>query len=457
MLSVPHSKCAISETLNYTSPPLGIGYIASYLREFGNHEVKIHDGLLQHPRVPDFAETLSTYSPTVVGISGQTTPSIYDVYYTAKVVKNHNPAILVVVGGAHVTFQDEQVLRECPEIDVVVRGEGEVTMSALLEKVDQLQQYNGVLGTTIRNGPNIIRNPDRQYVSNLDDIPFPDYDTLNLRRYFPHGKGIAPMITSRGCPFQCTFCSSSRITGKRWRGRSPDNVMEEVKLLQEVYGVEDVTFIDDLFTFDYRRVKEICSRMILDADDIGWTCSSRADIITRHPEMTDWLKKAGCHTLYIGAESGSQKILNRIKKGIRLEQIISAVRHAKKVGLEVVLSFILGIPGETKEDIRSTIDFACKLDPDLAQFTICTPYPGTPMFDEALENGWLAVNDWSEFTVLEPVMDLPNLSRSSIKQQLRRAYYRFYTRPGFIWKQLKMKNLEIFKVAFRSLLNRFRK
>jgi radical SAM superfamily enzyme YgiQ (UPF0313 family) len=457
LLTVPHSKCAISETLNYTSPPLGIGYIASYLREFGNHEVKIHDGLLQNTRVPDFAETLSTYSPTVVGISGQTTPSIYDVYYTAKVVKNHNPAILVVVGGAHVTFQDEQVLRECPEIDVVVRGEGEVTMSVLMEKVDQLQQYNGVLGTTIRNGPTIIRNPDRQYVSNLDDIPFPDYDTLNLRGYFPHGKGIAPMITSRGCPFQCTFCSSSRITGKRWRGRSPDNVIEEVKLLQEVYGVEDVTFIDDLFTFDYRRVREICSRMIFDADDIGWTCSSRADIMTRHPEMTDWLKKAGCHTLYIGAESGSQKILNRIKKGIRLEQIISAVRRAKRVGLEVVLSFILGIPGETKDDIRSTIDFACKLDPDLAQFTICTPYPGTPMYDEALENGWLAVNDWSEFTVIDPVMDLPNLSRSSIKQQLRRAYYRFYTRPGFIWKQIRMRNLDIFRVAFRSILNRFRK
>jgi anaerobic magnesium-protoporphyrin IX monomethyl ester cyclase len=419
--------------------------------------VKIHDGLLRNSGVSDFADTLTSLSPEVVGISGQTTPSIYDVYQTAKVVKNINPATLVVVGGAHVTFQDEQVLRECPEIDVVVRGEGEVTMYVLLERIRNQQPYDRVQGTTIRAGNAIIRNPDRPYVVNLDDLPFPAYDTLNLPWYFPKGKRIAPMITSRGCPYQCTFCSSSRITGKRWRGRSPMNVMQEVTLLRDRYGVQDITFIDDLFTFDYRRVEEICSSMTQEADDIGWTCSSRADIMARHPEMTDWLKAAGCHTLYMGAESGSQRILNRIKKGIRLSQVISAVKRAKKVGLEVVLSFILGIPGETREDIQSTIDFACKLDPDLAQFTICTPYPGTPMYDEAKEKRWLSVSDWSKFTVLEPIMDLPGLSRDWIKKQLRRAYYRFYTRPSFIWKQIKMKNLDIFKVALRSTVKRFRK
>jgi anaerobic magnesium-protoporphyrin IX monomethyl ester cyclase len=455
LLTVPDSKCDIRESFDYTSPPLGLGYIASYLREFGDHEIKIHDGLLQHSKLSDFARTLYSYSPTVVGISGQTTPSIYDVYHTAKLVKHHDPTTLVVVGGAHVTFQDEQVLQECPEIDVVVRGEGEVTMKVLLERYDLQQDYSDIPGTTIRKGSTIIRNPDRPYISNLDDIPLPDYETLNLPKYFPRGKRIAPMITSRGCPYQCTFCSSSRITGKRWRGRSPDNVMEEINLLRQRYGVEDITFIDDLFTFNHRRVRDICSRMNFDADDIGWTCSSRADILTRHPEMTDWLKKAGCHTLYIGAESGSQRILNRVKKGIRLSQIISAVKHAKNAGLETVLSFILGIPGETKEDIHSTIDFACRLDPDLVQFTICTPYPGTPMYDEAIEKNWLSVKDWSKFTVLEPIMDLPGLTRDWIKQQLRRAYYRFYTRPHFIWKQLKLKNLDIFKVAYRSIRNRF--
>lgn len=330
-------------------------------------------------------------------------------------------------------------------------------MSKLLERVEERHNYVGLPGTTIRSGSSYLRNPDSSYIANLDDLPFPAYDILNLPRYFPKGKRISPMITSRGCPYQCTFCSSSRITGKRWRGRSPENVIEEIQLLHDRYNVRDVTFLDDLFTFDTRRVEHFCERMIQEGDGIGWTCSSRADIMARHPEMTSWLKNAGCHTLYIGAESGSQRILNRIKKGIKLSQVISAVKSAKQAGLEVVLSFILGIPGETREEVLSTIDFACKLDPDLAQFTICTPYPGTPMYDEAMENRWLSIADWTKFTVLEPIMNLPGLSRQWIKQQLRRAYYRFYTRPSFIWKQIKMKNLDIFRVAFRSIINRFRK
>lgn len=416
----------------------------------------IHDGLLKNSRIPDFETILSSFSPDVVGISGQTTPSIYDVYRTAKTTKNHNPAILVVVGGAHVTFQDEQVLRECPDIDIVVRGEGEITMTAILDKMEKKQSFDGVQGTTTHRDGIVVRNPDMPYIGCLDDLPFPAYDLLNLRNYFPKSQRIAPMITSRGCPYQCTFCSSSRITGKRWRGRSPENVMKEIQLLHERYGVSDITFIDDLFTFDHRRVKEICSTMILDMDDVTWTCSTRADILARHPEMANWLKKAGCHTLYIGAESGSQRILDRIKKGIRLNQIVRSVKLAKDAGLGIVLSFILGIPGESKEDIESTIEFACKLDPDLAQFTICTPYPGTPMYDEVKENGWLSASDWSEFTVLEPVMDLPEISRDIIKRHLTRAYYKFYTRPSLIWRQIKMKNLDFFKVAFRSILNRYR-
>ncbi len=419
--------------------------------------MKIHDGLLRRSNGSDFANILSSFSPDVVGISGQTTPSIHEVYQTAKVVKNHDPSILVVVGGAHVTFQDEEVLRDCPEIDVVVRGEGEVTMNVLLEEINGNHSYHGVAGTTTRADGTIIRNPDRPYIHDLDSLPFPAYDLLGLHQYFPKGDRFAPMITSRGCPYQCTFCSSSRITGKRWRGRSPTNVIQELQFLQDRYGVRDITFIDDLFTFDHRRVSDICSMMNKEADNVTWTCSSRADIMSRHPEMANWLKEAGCHTIYIGAESGSQRILNTIKKGIRLSQIIKSVRLAKKVGLQVVLSFILGIPGETEEDMRSTIDFACRLDPDFAQFTICTPYPGTPMYDEAMENGWISDSDWSKFTVIDPVLNLPELSRTTIKKNLRRAYYKFYSRPCLIWKHIKNRNFEFFRVVFRTILNRYRK
>lgn len=457
LLAVPNSDFIVRDSLAFTSPPLGVGYIASYLREFGQHDVKIHDGLLQHQRLTNFVDTLTEFSPDVVGISGQTTPSIYDVYRTAQIVKHHNPSTPVIVGGAHVTFEDEQVLRDCPDIDIVVRGEGEVTMYDIAERISNCQCYHDVPGTTTRNNGSIIRNPDRPYIENLDSIPHPAYDILDLQQYFPDRLPVASMITSRGCPYQCTFCSSSRITGKRWRGLSAEKVIEEVQLLRNIYGVRDVTFIDDLFTFNPQRVEKICSLMNRDVGDITWTCSSRADIMTRKPDMADWLKDAGCHTLYVGAESGSQRILNRIKKGIRLDQILKTVKLAKRVGLQIVLSFILGIPGETKEDMQSTVDFACKLDPDFAQFTICTPYPGTPMYDEALENGWLVSSDWTKFTVIDPVMDIPELPRESIKQALTRAYLKFYTRPCLIWRQLKMRNFDFFRIAFRTLRNRYRK
>lgn len=451
LLTVPKSNCAITESLQYTTPPLGIGYVAGYIREHGKHEVKIHDGLLRNSTTTDFVNVLSSFSPDVVGISGQTTPSIYDVYQTAKVVKNYNPSILVVVGGAHVTFQDEEVLRDCPEIDIVVRGEGEVTMNELLQEFNGVHSNCSVAGTTYRRNGSIVRNPERPYISDLDSLPFPAYDLLDLNQYFAKGNRFASMITSRGCPYQCTFCSSSRITGKRWRGRSPENVIEEIQFLQSEYSVRDVTFIDDLFTFDYQRVADICNLINSETDDITWTCSSRADIMSRHPEMASWLKSAGCHTIYIGAESGNQRILNLIKKGIRLSQIKKSVQIAKEVGLQVVLSFILGIPGETEEDMRSTIDFACSLDPDLAQFTICTPYPGTPMYDEAMENDWIITTDWSEFTVIDPILNLPEISRKTIKNYLKKAYSKFYFRPCFIWKQIKMRNFEFFKVAFRAI------
>lgn len=457
LLTVPNSDFIVRDSLAFTSPPLGVGYIASYLTRFGKHEVKIHDGLLPHPRASNFVDTLTAFSPDLVGISGQTTPSIYDVYHTAKMVKHHNPSTPVIAGGAHVTFEDEQVLLDCPDIDVVVRGEGEVTMYDIVDRISNRQSYNNVLGTTTRNNGTIVRNPDRPYIEDLDSIPHPAYDILDLAQYFPEKFPIAPMITSRGCPYQCTFCSSSRITGKRWRGRSAKKVIEEVQLLRNNYGVRDVTFIDDLFTFDHLRVEKICSMMNQEVGDVTWTCSSRADIMSRRPEMANWLKAAGCHTLYVGAESGSQRILNRVKKGIRLNQIINTVKLAKRVGLQIVLSFILGIPGESKKDMQSTIDFACKLDPDFAQFTICTPYPGTPMYDEALENGWLVSTDWTKFTVIDPVMNIPDLPQVSIKQALTRAYLKFYTRPCLIWRQLKMRNFDFFKVAFRTIRNRYRK
>ena len=179
--------------------------------------------------------------------------------------------------------------------------------------------------------------------------------------------------------------------------------------------------------------------------------------MARWPDMARWLRAAGCHTVYIGAESGSQRILNLLKKGILVDDIVKSVRILKRAGLGVILSFVIGTPSETKQEVDATIDLACRLDPDLVQFTVCTPYPGTPLFDEARRNGWLVPGDWSKYSVLDPVMDVPGFEKRDIKGFLHRAYLRFYTRTGFLWKHLKAKNFHIFRMMIRIFMKHLKR
>jgi radical SAM superfamily enzyme YgiQ (UPF0313 family) len=452
LLVVPYSKCTTRDALDLATPPLGVAYIASYIRKFGNHEVKIHDDLLLRSSDPGLTKTVKDFSPEVVGISGQATPSVYDVYHAARVIKRAAPDALIVAGGAHVTFEDRQVLSDCPEINVIVRGEGEVTMERLLEEYAGNNDFAGVPGITYRLGNSIERNVDAPFIKDLDSLPYPAYDLLDLPRYFVAGHRVATMITSRGCPYNCIFCSSSRIVGKTWRGRTPSNVIGEVQLLEEKYKVQEIEFLDDLFTFDCDRVRRICELLQENHSKVKWTCSTRADILARHPEMVEWLKSGGCNTTYIGAESGSQRILNIIRKGILLDQVKKSVKLVKDAGIHLVLSFVLGIPHETPQEVAATIKMACKLNPDLAQFTVCTPYPGTPLYEEADRNGWLKSNNWKDYSVLSPVMDLPDLPKKVLRKCLSRAYLRFYLRPSFLWKMFREKNVFLLKKTVHSVI-----
>lgn len=451
LLTVPNSKCDVRDSMGVQPPPLGLGYIASYIRTFGDHEVMIYDALYERSTDKEFSRVLESFSPDVVGISGAATPSIYDTYHVARLVKRYDSKTHVLAGGAHVTFEDTNALVECPEIDVVIRGEGEVTMDTLLKAIENKQRLADLKGITYRRGSHVTRTPDMPYVQDLDRLPFPAYDLLDLPKYFAGNFPWATIITSRGCPYKCVFCSSSRIVGKRWRGRSPNNVVEEVKMLEQEYRVREIEFLDDLFTFDKERVREFCRLLVSVGTSFGWTCSTRADIMARFPHMARWLRSAGCHTVYIGAESGSQRILNIMRKGISVDDIVRSVRILKREGLGVILSFVIGTPSETKQEIDATIDLACRLDPDLAQFTVCTPYPGTPLFDEARRNGWLVSGNWSRYSVLDPVMQLPGFEKRDIKSFLHRAYLRFYTRAGFLWKHLRSGNFHIFRMMVRSL------
>ena len=449
MLVLPPSHSAISSVLGTTGPPLGLAYIASVLEREG-HDVRIIDSLALNYSLKDLRSEVKSFDPDVVGLTA-TTPAIYDAYKVAKLVKLTNPNAKVVIGGPHVTFTAEETLRECPYIDVVVRGEGEMVMSSLIKNLEKGRPLKEVKGVTYRHGQDIRSTQDAPLIRDLNELPLPAYHLLPMERYRVGGKRFGTVITSRGCPFQCIFCSSSQLYGKFWRARSPENVLEELRVLRDKYGIREVEFLDDTFTLNNKRAERICELIKIEGLDISWSCSSRADTLARRLALK--LKSAGCHFLYLGVESGSQKLLNIIRKGITLEQAKNAIRVAKHAGLNTLASFMLGIPGETKETIKKTINFAKRLNPTLAQFTLCTPYPGTRLYEIAKRCGYLLTKDWSKYTTLEPVIKLPGITVKELKRWLEKAYLSFYLRPNFIIRSFGKNSLFFMKRIIEAVIN----
>ena len=437
MLILPPSKSAIKSTLGVTVPPLGLGYLASALEENG-HEVRVVDSLAMGYDLADVEGAIKRFDPELVGITA-TTPAIYDAYGVARVAKEVNPDCRTVLGGPHVTFMARETLEECPQLDVVVRGEGEQTIAELASG----KKLRAIKGIAFRKKGKVRESGKRGLVKNLDEIPFPAYHLLPMEKYEMGSTKFAAILTSRGCPLQCVFCSSSKLCGKMWRGRSPENVLEEIKLLREEYGAREVEFLDDTFTLDRERARAICGLIREEGVDVSWSCSSRVDTIDEG--LARELKGAGCHSVYLGVESGSQRSLDFLKKGISPGQARKAVAVLKKLGLNTVSTFIIGIPGETVRAVEKTINFAKKLDPTLAQFTILTPYPGTEIYEFARRNDLLLTGDWSKYTALDPVMKLPKLTARKLKGLLRRAYMSFYCRPSQILRVFRWRGFSLLK------------
>jgi len=444
MLILPPSKFILKDKLGITSIPIGLAYLASFI-EKDNHEVRIIDSATLGYKMEDIKNRIEEFNPQLVGVTA-TTSSIYDAYNVAKLTKNLNSKIKVVVGGPHVTFTAKQTLEECPFIDIVVRREGEETFRELVNNLESCpgntSSLKKIKGITFRENGRIEEIEGRPFIKNLDEIPFPAYHLLPMDRYRLEGKRFASIMSSRGCPFSCIFCSSSALFGKVWRARSPENVIEEIKLLKNKYKVKEIEFLDDTFTLNNKRAGKIAELLTEENLGISWSCSSRVDTINE--SLIEKLKKAGCHTIYLGIESGSQKILNIISKGITLTQAEKTINLIKKVKINTFGSFIIGIPGETVKTIKKTIDFAKKLSPSFAQFTICTPYPGTKLFDVAKEKGWLLTKNWAKYTILDQVMRIPGAVSANLNKWLLRAYLSFYMRPRFIFEQLKRRDFFFF-------------
>jgi len=426
LLISPPAQSVVKQVIGTAAPPLGLAYLASITRELGC-DVKIIDSLAEDLTLRDIKAKITKFYPDVVGVTA-TTSMIYDAYDVAAVAKEVNPNAMVVIGGPHATFMASEILQECKHIDVVVRGEGELTFRELLMKLMKNDwDFRDVLGITYRVNDKVRENPPRPLIQNLDYVPLPAYDLLPMDRYRIGKLKFGAIITSRGCPYTCVFCSSSLQFGKKWRGHSVDRVLDELRILRYEYGRQEIEFLDDTFTLNKKRVLAIAEKIIEEGLDITWSASSRVNTFSR--EVGSAMNRAGAHTIYFGIESGSERTLEFIDKRITKEQAMDAAKAAKESGLRALGSFIIGFPYETEEDIRATIKFSNKVGVDLAQFTIATPYPGTKLWDLAIKENLLLTRNWRKFTTVDVVMKNLYLTPEKIKKLFLWAYLNFYLNP----------------------------
>jgi anaerobic magnesium-protoporphyrin IX monomethyl ester cyclase len=408
---------------------LGLGYLGAIL-EKNHYEVDVIDCQVLKLSYEDFRSEIGKHKPDIVGLTS-TTLTYNPALELAKIAKEVLPECLILIGGPHVTFWDDKALEECPALDVIIRREGEYTLLELVQKVEAGESFDHVLGITYRKDEKIVRNPDRPYIEDLDSLPFPArhlWPMEHLRKY----EDILYLAASRGCVFWCEFCATVRMHGRKFRMRSPKNIVDELEFLHKTYGVTSFTFCDDAFTVEPAITEELCRLIIERKLKIKWNCGTRVDMLTK--ELLTTMRDAGCVSVWSGVESGSQKVLDAMHKGITTEQTMRVFGWIRELGLKPAPNVILGFPGETKESAWKTIKFVEEISPDEVGFyNIATPFPGTPLYDSVKKNEWLRVTDFDKYDTVTPIFETSWLSMKELKKIREQAFHHFYLRPNYIF------------------------
>ncbi len=408
------------------TPPIGIMYLAAVLKQH-HYEVSLLDAEALNLSLEETLEEIRKINPDVLGMTC-TTPLYNIALMISKEIKKENQKMRIVLGGPHISALPNESISH-PEIDFIVKGEGEYSFLNLVTAIEkeistgQKQDYSQVKGIGyLINGQPFLTAP-QELIANLDEIPFPARELTPVDNYLKlyTGKKYTVMTSTRGCPYQCIFCDSVITFGHRARFRSADNVIAEIKEVVEKYDIRDITFTDDTFTLNKERTVEICKKIIESNLKINFICSSRANTIDE--ERLEWLKKAGCVQITFGIESGDDNVLRTIKKGITTDMARKSIALVKKYGIGTHASYMLGNPGETLETVRKTINFARELDTDYAQFSIATPFPGTEMWDMANKQGLIKIKDFSKFTwYYSPTFETKELPGETLIQLQKEAY-----------------------------------
>lgn len=420
------------------NPPLGLLYIAGYLNKYTSHKVTVIDSHVERLGYPGLEAVLTSLDYDVVGVSAMTM-TIIDVLKTVWLVKKLTPEAIVVLGGPHVNLFPRQTL-QFPEVDYIVTGEGEITFSRLLERIESGLSPDDIPGVGYKVGDKLMEPTAPEFISDLDHLPFPARHLTPYKKYsslLSTDDIVTTIFTSRGCPFQCRFCDRPQM-GRKFRARSADNVLKEIAECVEI-GIHEFLFYDDTFTVKRQRVLDICQGIIRQNLKIRFDIRARVDTVDS--EMLYLLKKAGCQGVHYGVEAGTSKVLKNLQKGITLEQAEHAFALTRQAKIQTLAYFMIGSPGETLSDIHETFRTIKRLDPDYLHMTILTPFPGTEIYAEALRRGIIESDLWASFASdPQPGFQPPHwgefFTRDELNELLVKGYRSFYLRPGYILKRL---------------------
>ncbi len=414
-------------------PPLGVGYLSSFLEKNGPYSCNFVDAIAEQLDEETTVKRIVELNPQIVGISSFTTFIPNSAYSLVKKLRQHLKNVPIIMGGPHTTSFGDSVLLDCPEIDFVIPGDAELTLFELLENLRQDKSPYNIKGIIYKNQNNeIIATPPAQIVNNLDILPFPARHIYNENLYEPlpslsPKRPAMPMITARGCPWaRCKFCYQGGKYASPFRRRSPENVVNEIKELISNYKVKNIIFWDDNFCIFPEWIEKFCSLIKSEKINIVWSVLSRVNTVTK--EMLQQMADAGCYSIQFGIESGNPEILKLIRKGHTLEQCRNAVKWAKEVGMETRAFFVLGFPTETPEMSDETIKFACELNIDYVVFFSYYIAPGTPLAEIALREG-----QCYEFVGQVFPSYLPNTypDFKTLANKVQSAYRRYYLRPRY--------------------------
>jgi len=433
---------------NFGIQPLGLFYLESYIKKYAGSDIQIeiYDGYTIGASLNDITCLIKGFKPHILGVSAVTI-LVYDAYKVCSIAKENDSSIITLMGGVHVSSDPRSINHK--DVDFGINGEGEETFLELVEVLRTGASMHSIKGLIRKNGTSVIQNEKRKPIADLNSIPFPDPKRLVSNIYNPlpiwgaKGKFCA-MVTSRGCPYHCSYCSVSEIQGQKYRFYSAEWIFREVRRLYSEFGIRQFSFRDGTFTAVKSRVRDFCDYLLDEGLRISWSCNARANELDDN--ILKKMKLAGCNSIFLGIEHGNEELMWKYKK-LKKINVSKIVLCARNLGLDVQGYFMMGMPDEKAENILETIEYAKELRLTTAAFTVATPLPGTAFYRECEKRNLLFHQRWDEYDArLGLVWRHPTISRGKMNILLKKAYRDFYLRPKIICERIsRLKNIHQLK------------